>query len=293
MKSAFLQYHGFLTGLLIAATVLLVSGCKKDKLEASIPGYVFIDSIQLQTDEINQGSGRSAFTDAWVFVDNEPLGVFPLPATVPVINPGTRKISVRAGITENGIDALRSAYPKLVPFDTTFELKMNASSVIRPRVRYLNSTRFVQLENFDGGSVSLENILTNGAPIRISSAAETNLLDGAAGVINLDGSQSAFQIATNDTFMLPTAVASYIEMNYRCDIEFTVSVLVNSPGGSVTVNSLVTLRPTATWKKVYINISDLGGIQTNATGYKLLLVGIKPSTLSQASVYLDNIKVLY
>ena len=94
-------------------------------------------------------------------MDNEPLGVFPLPATVPVLDAATHKISIRAGIVENGIDALRSAYPKLVPFDTTISLLPNRTSAFQPRVRYLNSAQFVQLENFDGGSVSLESIQTN------------------------------------------------------------------------------------------------------------------------------------
>jgi len=293
MMTPVARYTRILPGLMLLTGLWQLTGCKKDSLESSVPGYLYIDTIQLQTDEINQGNGRSAFTDAWVFVDNEPLGVFPLPATVPVIDAGSHKISVRAGIVENGIDALRSAYPKLVPFDSTFTLEANTTHAIRPRVRYLNSAQFVQLENFDGGSVSLESILTNGAPIRLSTAGDPNTLDGAAGVVDLDGSQPSFQLATNDTFMLPTAVSAYIEMNYRCDAEFTVGVIVNTTGGSVSVNSLVTLRATSSWKKVYINISDLGGVQTNAAGYKLLLFGTKPSSLSQASLYFDNIKVLY
>jgi hypothetical protein len=293
MKTLTAKYLTPVAGLLLLAGLTFQTACKKEDLESGIPGYLYIDTIQLQTDEINQGNGRSAFTDAWVFVDNEPLGVFPLPATVPVLDARDHKISVRAGIVENGIDALRSAYPKLLPYDTTFTLLMNTTSTLSPRVRYLNSIRFVQLENFDGGSVSLESIQTNGAPIRISNANDPNNLDGAAGVVDLDGSQPSFQIATNDTFLLPTAVASYIELNYRCEVEFTVSVIVNTTGGAVSVNPLVTLRPTSVWKKVYINVSDLGGIQTNAAGYKLFLSGIKPASLAQASLYFDNIKVLY
>lgn len=282
-----------LIGILLVAVAFSFWGCSKEDLESSVPGYLYIDTIHLTTDEISQGNNRAAFTDAWVFVDNEPLGVFPLPATVPVLDAATHKISIRAGIAENGIDALRSAYPKLVPFDTTISLLPNRTSAFQPRVRYLNSAQFVQLENFDGGSVSLESIQTNGAPIRISIAGDPNVLDGAAGVVDLDATQPGFQLATSDTFLLPTSVSSYIEMNYRCDVEFTVGVIVSSTGGTVSFNSLVTLRPTTTWKKVYVNVADLGGVQTDATGYKLWLSGTKPSSVSQASLYFDNIKVLY
>jgi hypothetical protein len=112
-----------LNRLPLAACLLLsvlLYGCDlfEDQPEM-IPGYVRIDSIRFDTDYQTQGSNRFSFKDSWVYVDNNYLGTFENPITFPVLANGSHKISIRAGIIENGVSATRSAYMKLATWDTT------------------------------------------------------------------------------------------------------------------------------------------------------------------------------
>ena len=177
------------------------------------------------------------------------------------------QISIRAGIAENGIDALRLPYPKLVPFDTTISLLPNRTSAFQPRVRYLNSAQFVQWKISTEGSVSLESI-QNGAPIRISIAGDPNVLDEPPAWWTLT--------LRNPVSNLPPAIHSvtdigipYIEMNYRCAMWNSPSESLSvQTGGTVSFNFVTTdRRPPG--KKFTWNVADLGGVQTDATGYPL------------------------
>ncbi|MFM7216823.1 MAG: hypothetical protein ACKO1U_02250, partial [Bacteroidota bacterium] len=123
----------FLTLLLLAMT-----GCESINPSEQIPAYVSIDSIRFEHGPgrtyQDEGSVKCTFTDSWIYVDNEYIGTFENPRSVPVLFEGTHKVSVRAGILENGVAATRSSYMKLASYDTTIDLRPNGTFQILPRV---------------------------------------------------------------------------------------------------------------------------------------------------------------
>jgi hypothetical protein len=56
---------------------------------------------------------------------------------------------------------------------------------------------------------------------------------------------------------------------------------------------LLNIRPSSTWKKIYVNISELGGVTSGNVFYKIYLKATKSSSVSTATLYFDNLKVLY
>ena len=71
------------TYILLLISGVICSSCSKKDLEAEIPAYISIDDITLTTDLATQGSAAENITDAWVFINDNLVGVYELPATFP------------------------------------------------------------------------------------------------------------------------------------------------------------------------------------------------------------------
>src|SRR3989337_3990814 len=79
--------------------------------EEPIPSYIHIDAINLSTNYTIEGSSSNKILNAWIYIDDQSVGAFELPCTVPVLAVGSHEIKIQAGIKENGIDATRIYYP--------------------------------------------------------------------------------------------------------------------------------------------------------------------------------------
>jgi len=98
-------FHSLLLLLLVA---FVITSCNPDERE---PAYLIINSVSVSSNPQTQGSNCSNVKDVWVYVDNQYLGTYQLPARIPVLEEGTKNVILRAGILENGISATHSAYP--------------------------------------------------------------------------------------------------------------------------------------------------------------------------------------
>ncbi|MEY4593917.1 MAG: hypothetical protein RIQ47_327 [Bacteroidota bacterium] len=276
----------------LLAIVISFSSCEIINPAEPIPGYIQVDSIIFETNYVVQGSSKFNFTDAWVYVDNDYLGTFEMPFTIPVLKEGSHKISIRAGIIENGVSSTRSAYSKLVTYDTTVVLSPNETTSIQPRVTYFSSVIFVGMEDFDDGGISLVSTSPDNAQLQLTTQGDTNVFEGASGKVIMDSNKPNFEVASDLGFILPTTANPYIELNFKGDAEFTLGVIVNTSGG-IFQNPLVNVRPTDSWKKIFVNIRDLNGGIPSALAYKIFIRSSLPTAYSSATLYFDNLKVVY
>src|SRR5688500_13907587 len=107
-----------ITTFLFISALLLISGCKKTVNPEEIPSYLYIDKINLQT-LAGEGTSKQDITDAWVYVQGQAIGVFELPARIPVLAEGNPEVWVYAGIKKDGISSTRVKYPFFKPFITS------------------------------------------------------------------------------------------------------------------------------------------------------------------------------
>jgi len=91
--------------------IFLFQSCKKADINDGVPSYISIPSIKVDSIQSGVGSNSNKITDAWIYFDNNLQGVYPLPATFPVLLQGKQNISIKAGIKNNGIAATRAKYP--------------------------------------------------------------------------------------------------------------------------------------------------------------------------------------
>ena len=100
---------------ILSLTVFSFNACELINPEENIPSYLYIQDFELKTNSL-EGSSRVNATDLWLFIANDPRGIHELPATIPVIDKGAPKITISAGVLENGISSTRQAYPFFEPY---------------------------------------------------------------------------------------------------------------------------------------------------------------------------------
>lgn len=287
-----LNFYLSLKLIVFLAAPVLLNSCDVINPAEPVPAYIKLDSSSFETSYVDEGSNLNSFVDGWIYVDGNYLGTYEYPFTIPVIGEGQHKISVRAGILKNGISGSRAAYPKTSTFDTIVNLQPNQINIINPTVKYLDGIVFAQMEDFDDGSLTLVPTGTNSATLNITSANDPNALEGNSGHVVMDITHPDFEFASANAFYLPISTESYVELNYKCTQEFSLGVFVTTISG-VVQSSVLNLRPTSTWKKVYVNLNEGEAIFNNAIEYKIYLKSRLTQGSSSADIYLDNLKVLY
>lgn len=281
------------SSVLLIMLLSVLNACSVFEPASPQAAFVIIDSIALSTNYSLQGSSSSSIKDIWVITDKGYLGTFPLPAKIPIIASGSQKLTLRAGIVENGISSIRSAYPKYSSFDTTLVLESGKEIKLIPTITYLSGCTFLQIEDFDDAGLTLTSTSSSTVNLQVTNTGDANAFEGNSGVVTLSSSQLTFEAASSSLLQFSQVLPTYIELNYKSENDFDVGVFVNFTSGSVDKRTLLTLRASSIWKKAYISVADLGGMATNAAGYKVFIRCVKSTSLNTAKLYLDNLKVVY
>jgi len=88
------------------------SACNILNPAEGVPTILEIDSINLNiTNSALQGTSDSKITDATVYVGSHLIGIFELPASIPVLEEGNQRVIVQASIMKSGISSTIEYYP--------------------------------------------------------------------------------------------------------------------------------------------------------------------------------------
>ena len=255
-----------------------------------VPAYVHIDSFSLHTDSITEGSNSSNITDAWVYVDGNVIGTFELPATFPVLSSGSHKLTIRPGILIDGIASTRAIYPFYTGFDTTVNFESEKTIDAFPKIMYSSTTNLTHIEDFDHVGTNI--VRGPASDTSITPVQDQNSFEGYSGAVHLDDAHSYFECAWKDSFLIPIGHPAYIELNYKSDNEFTVGITSYTSSG-IFSDDIVVFRTSETWKKQYVSLGPVISNTITATGFKIYIKASKSTALTTASLYFDNIKVVY
>lgn len=297
---------------LIAVTffAVLLPSCKKFEGPQSVPAYIRIDSLGLNCDYYTYGANTHAFVDAWVYIDDNVVGCFELPAMIPVLKEGSHKVAVYPGIARDGIKDLRAPYPFMVPVEYP-SVNLVKDSVVRlfPVFNYYpngDNLHVRWLEDFDGGSISIQatsqsdtSVLRVGGPLAWHDPEGVHSTYSGKVVLTSDTTQ--FCIATNEEFTdLPTkGSACLLEMDYKCSDTCAVGLFYMQ---NFTVNQLqiLRLRPTGTsgeepecWNKIYINLGPYLVDNEDSDYFKLYISSWYNRNDGPQFFYYDNLKIIY
>ncbi|MBK8497610.1 MAG: hypothetical protein IPL52_02035 [Flavobacteriales bacterium] len=277
-----------LAGLLLLPLVACTKG-------DGVPAYLEIPAVEVVTTTA-QGSATSKITDAWVSIDEKLLGVWELPAHIPVLAAGLHTINVAPAIKRNGTYDDRLRYPFYTMWNGAVDLIREGSTVVTPQTSYIAQAEF-WIEGFEDAftqfNVTSDSDTTLNRYIPGENPGMPFLENSPCGGFVLDPAHPHMRIYTDENYEA-NGNAVFLELDYRSDVTIAVGVLYSAGGISYT-NDYIYLAPTgsngvAPWNKIYIDLSPV--FNTAIAERDLYLVAELPTGASAAQVYIDNFKLV-
>lgn len=279
---------------LILPVLFLVAGCDKPE---PVPAYLQIEPFVINE---NGGAAWHQITDGWLYVNNEFLGAYTLPATVPVLAEGESEVVLFPGVKENGIIYTPNIYQFMTRYEKTVNLTPPDVTTIQPVTEYdaaaiipwvdrgdFDGASDLQLENRDGDDSTGYVLTTDGAFFGKSIRMEVNT------------EHPTIEIAT-EKVPLPTSAEQevWLELHHNNDMPFTLYLLSSTGSSSEVVQAVYRFNETEGWNKIYINLTEFliaTLLEEHRLGFRVTLPKNDQGQYSQTTgtVMLDNIRLVH
>ncbi len=228
--------------------------------DEQIPAYLEIEPFTLSTVAGVQGSASEKITEAWVFVNGAFIGVYDLPATVPVLSVGPTDIRIDAGIKENGVSDRPEPYPFFESFEVNLNLEANKTEVIQPTTRYSTDAQFAFIEDFEDTRprIFTETIFGETEISRTQSEVFEGNFSGQFSVTR--DTRPLVEITSSADFngLQDGGIFVYLEVNYKSDAAVAWGIAGERNAGSGQQQFYDPgFNPSLEWNKIYFNLSPL------------------------------------
>jgi hypothetical protein len=283
--------------LLFLFTSLSFQACNIINPAEEVPAYVRIEAIDFSVNDPQFGAATNRITDAWVYINEELVGAFELPAQFPVLVKGPAKIDVRPGIKMNGVAATRVMYTFYTTHTSNVELKPKEVTTIQPFTTYHPATTVAWLADFEG-DIKIDTLPNSKIDIEFETSPivlDPTVNGFACGKIALTKVNNVFAATSlrNFPFQLPNNGRSvFLEMDYKNEQNFSVGLMAINPIADQAI-TILHLRPSANWNKIYVNLTNTVQENFDAKGFYFFTFAVLNDTLSQANIYIDNLKIIY
>lgn len=294
-----------LTFLTLALAFLFVQ-CNEFSGEQEVPAYIKIEGFNLVENpniSIPQDEGflTSDIKDAWVYIDNDLVGIYPLPCSVPVLKTGRHKVDVRPGVLYNGMQATREAYPFYTTAIDTLDL-VEGKEVVFTKKDIMYNDEKAQFPNlyelFEDPYVNFE-LLVNAAEEAIKMPMvidEDSVRYGnMCGAIYYD-TNGKNKYITIDSIYCTNKNGTILELDYHSNIPFEIGVYgKRSSAASYESVSAVRIYPNEAkgWKKVYVLLNKVWGMLDYPNYYKFYFEAFNPDQKENTYIHIDNVKVVH
>ncbi len=282
--------------IVLFLSVVVLTACSIFDKEEVAPGFVRITDVNVNTILLNEGEGTYNITDVQVFANEQFVGAFELPATVPILEKGPVRLSVNAGIKNNGISSNRIIYPFYEPLLLNVNLE---PGLITP----LNQTETATFEYFPSGLIfnieGFESIGNAILPTAASTATFTTTNDpaevrsgtGAGKIVLAEGSSYFFATTTWQLPVLPRGRTMYLEIDFKGTAPLEVGVFTTNP---ITAKTFaIGLLPKDEYTKVYIEVTDEVSQQISMSGIKFYFEAVLQPGQIEATIFIDNFKFIF
>lgn len=301
--------------LFLFCAVLFSQACNIINPHEVTPTYVHIDSFNfVQNNSVHPfdaynhhpGNGVLAPTthaigSIWVYYNENPIGIFDLPVTFPVMASGTQGLQFAPAIAVNGQNNMVNAY-SYYTLDTT-TLVANPGHIVNyvPKTGFYSDVKVGTIANFEAGSGQLFLPWGGGGDGRAIEVVpgDTLGLNGSywSGLITLNGVGDSTIDSTADSFSIPDGTA-FIEFDYKSTIPFYIGLQANlSSKITSTPNYLIGVNPNGggSWQKFYLEVDGFTAeAQSGITGvtYNLYIKAVLADGQTSGRLLIDNIQLV-
>ncbi|MBK8515882.1 MAG: hypothetical protein IPL55_06215 [Saprospiraceae bacterium] len=272
--------------------IIILASCNLLDSERPVPFY-----LDLKNPSVNLPASNSLdthkITDVWVFDRGQIIGIFPLPALVPIeFSDSSSEITILAGIRDNGMNDQPVFYPFYKSLEKVIKASPNEIISIPLDFQYISNAKIPINESFETGNCFT--IAFDGQPQSF-----LTISDQFATI----GNKSALISLTNNNLILETGCSnrikngenargkSYLELDYRGQGEIAVGVAKIS-GNIIRIDYALYIPAKETWNKIYVNLTDkLSASDYNE--YNIVLSFRKTGLGDESKIYIDNIKHIH
>jgi hypothetical protein len=146
------------------------------------------------------------------------------------------------------------------------------------------------MEDFENGGVTLMKYSTSDTIIEKTSDPQFVFEGNYSGIAHITSGKPYLLSATIDNFVLPLGNNPiFLELNYKNNNRFRVGLYAN---GTQRVEVL-TMNPSDTWNKIYINFTPFVNQYSTASNFKIFIESYKEEEIETPLLIFDNIKLLY
>lgn len=254
-----------------------------------VPMFLDVETVDFQSVS-GQGSNTHGIEDISVYADGFNIGVFPLPAEVPVLDDNnSTKITIRPVVRINGQQDNPVEFPFYDGLEYEFDFLPDSRRIIEPVFKYRDDVRFIFIEDFEGQHrISLDIDQNSSFTIRKSQDARSGTFSGS---ITTSNTSPFWEKAALDIYPVSDVSSSliYLEMDYKCEVEFRVGII--GYNGTIAKREYkIVLLPSEEWNKLYLDISP-EILSNNFEQYQLVFSSL-PNAINFGEVQFDNIKIV-
>jgi hypothetical protein len=285
--------RGLLTSLSI---IILLASCKPKYREEEVPSYLRVPTAHFKADISTYGDSTVKFSEIWVTAEGNTLGAYEMPATVPILLEGQKKLTLYGGVKENGISTVRVAYPFFQPIDTFVNLHRTNVTSVKPTFRYYPATKVRWKENFESPAWTLDTTLSNSVGMDTAKDEKSPYSSGRTLKATLQPGGRDFSIQSKDIFgNIQPGKPLWLEISFKTDIVLHLGIQVIDPiNRTIELVPYVDLAPTkGLWNKVYVNFTNETAQAGLNKAYRIYLEAIGSEGTLPTTFYIDNIKLLY
>ncbi len=274
--------------------ILFLGGCSLTDNDQPIPAYLVVNDVDVST-TATQGAPTHNIKDIWVFADNELIGVFELPARVPIITDGeTTNFTVYPGIRNNGETARSFIYRLMAAHEFTLPLAPGEEVERSFTFTYTDNAKFDFFESFESPGHIFSLDLDGNTETNITVTDECAASGSMSGKISLTTANNNVQVATIFRYdrSQNSGSDSYLEMDYKSDVPFFVGVIYIQEGQEVT-QPLLVVNPKDDWNKLYVDFTLIltSPVLENYRVY--FTTDLEPLNEDSGEIFLDNLKFVH
>lgn len=276
----------FVRFVIFSAVVFAFVSCNKEKLKAPSAAFIYVASPQISTTS-SQGSNDHNISDTWVYVDDQFKGAYPLGSIIPVVGVNNAKITLYAGIKNNGIASTRQPYSFYNSFEFSQNFDAGKTYTITPTYSYLSACNFHVVEGFEGSGLNFMSFGDSTYSL-ITDPGKVYGGTGKSVFMSMSDAKPTAKMKTSAHIVnFPATTATvYLELEYKCNQKIQVSML----GADLEEREVITINPNPFWNKIYVQLTDGIYNPTNYSYYDLIIKATKE--VPNPQIYIDNIKII-
>lgn len=279
--------------LFIVFLAFVGSSCNLVNPTEITPTYIHIDSFTFTRNPALPSwvSNSHQITSVWVYYNNNPIGVFDLPVTFPVMAVGNGKLTFTPGIMIGGLNSFNAPYPFYQPDTLTIAAQPGKVINYVPSTHYYSTVAVKSISDFEFGAPNF---------MLLSGSVELNVTNIDSNVFEGEGAGEMLFSLPADTLSedssiralpIPLNVDAYVELNYKNSVPFSFGLRSNL--ASYTYGRYIYgAFASDHWQKFYIPVKDFVA-NYKGDNFNFLIKATLPAGQASGRVLLDNIQLVY